>query len=76
MGKKKDDIIAQYVKERFGKSKTLESANFDVKSEDGVISLTGKTKFMVIVLEAAEAARQIPGVKAVKTDGIRLDGTD
>ena len=76
MAKKKDDIIVQYVKDRFGKSKTLETAHFDVKSEDGIISLSGKTKFLVIVLEAAEAARQVPGVKAVKTEGIRLEGPD
>ena len=76
MAKKKDEIITQYVKDRFGKSKTLETAHFDVKSEDGVVSLSGKTKFLVIVLEAAEAARHVPGVKAVKTDGIRVEGAD
>ena len=76
MNKKRDDIITQYVKDRFGKSKTLETAHFDVKSDDGIVSLSGKTKFFVIVLEAAEAARQVPGVKAVKTEGIRLEGAD
>lgn len=76
MAKRKDEIITQYVKDRFGKSKTLETAHFDVKAEDGVVSLGGKTKFLVIVLEAAEAARQVPGVKAVKTEGIRLEGGD
>lgn len=76
ISKKKDEIIVQYVKDRFSKSKTLETAHFDVKSEEGVIYLSGKTKFIVIVLEAAEAARQVPGVKAVNTVGIHLDGTD
>ncbi len=76
MAKKKDEIITQYVKDRFGKSKTLETAHFDVKSEDGIVSLSGKTKFLVIVLEAAEAARNVPGVKAVKTEGVRLEGAD
>jgi hyperosmotically inducible protein len=70
---KQDEAITQYVKERFSKSKTLETANFGVKTEDGVVSLSGKTRFQVIVLEAAEAARQVPGVKAVKSDGIRLE---
>jgi osmotically-inducible protein OsmY len=74
--KKKDDIITQYVKDRFGKSKTLELSHFDIRTEDGIVSLGGKTKFLVIVLEAAEAARQVPGVKAVKTDAIRLEGAD
>jgi osmotically-inducible protein OsmY len=72
--RKKDDTITSYVKERFAKSKTLEKADFGVKTDDGVVSLTGKTRFQVIVLEAAEAVRQVPGVKAVKADGVRIEG--
>jgi len=74
--RKKDEAITQYVKDRFGKSKTLESSHFEVKTEDGIVLLSGKTKFLVIALEAAEAARQVPGVKAVKSDGIHLEGTE
>lgn len=74
--RKKDEIITQYVKDRFGKSKTLESSHFEVKTEDGIVLLSGKTKFLVIALEAAEAARQVPGVKAVKSDGIHLEGAE
>jgi hyperosmotically inducible protein len=70
---KQDEAITHYVKDRFSKSKTLETANFGVKTEDGIVTLSGKTRFQVIVLEAAEAARQVPGVKAVKSDGIRLE---
>lgn len=76
MARKRDQIITEYVKERFKKSKTLESAGFDVKTENGVVELSGKTRFQVIALEAAEAARQIPGVKAVKTDAVRLEGAE
>lgn len=76
MARKGDQIITEYVKERFKKSKTLESAGFDVKTENGVVELSGKTRFQVIALEAAEAARQIPGVKAVKTDAVRLEGAE
>jgi hyperosmotically inducible protein len=74
--RKKDEAITQYVKDRFGKSKTIESAHFDVKTEDGIVLLSGKTKFLVIALEAAEAARQVPGVKAVKSEGIRVEGPE
>lgn len=74
--RKKDEAITQYVKDRFGKSKTLESSHFEVKTEDGIVLLSGKTKFLVIALEAAEAARQVPGVKAVKSDGIHLEGAE
>jgi osmotically-inducible protein OsmY len=73
LAKKKDEIITQYVKERFGRSKTLDTAHFDIKTEDGIVSLSGKTKFLVIALEAAEAARNVPGVKAVRSEGIRVE---
>lgn len=70
---KQDDIITRHVKERFAKSATVTAANFDVKTEQGVVSLSGAVRFQVIVLEAAEAAKQVPGVKAVKTDKIRIE---
>ena len=70
---KQDDILTRYVKDRFAKSTTLTAANFDVKTEQGVVSLNGTVRFQVIVLEAAEAARLVPGVKAVRTDKVRID---
>ena len=68
----RDKVLTQLVRDRFEKSKTLQSVKFDVKTEDGIVTLSGTTRFQVIVLEAAQAARQIPGVKAVNTDGVRL----
>ncbi len=70
---KQDEIITRHVKERFTKSATVTAANFDVKTEQGVVSLSGAVRFQVIVLEAVEAARQVPGVKAVKTDKVRIE---
>jgi len=70
---KQDDIITRHVKERFLKSATVTAANFDVKTEEGVVSLSGAVRFQVIVLEAAEAARQVPGVKAVRTAKVRIE---
>ena len=70
---KQDDVITRHVKERFAKSATVTAANFDVKTEQGVVSLSGAVRFQVIVLEAAEAARQVPGVKAVRTDKVRIE---
>ena len=70
---KQDDIITRHVKERFAKSATVTAANFNVKTEQGVVSLSGAVRFQVIVLEAVEAARQVPGVKAVKTDKVRIE---
>ncbi len=68
----RDKVITQLVKERFEKSKTLQSVKFDVKTEDGIVTLNGTTRFQIIVLEAAQAARQVPGVRAVNTDAVRL----
>jgi hyperosmotically inducible protein len=70
---RQDDSITRLVKERFTKSATLTSANFDVKTEQGVVSLSGAVRFQVLVLEAVEAVRQVPGVKAVKTDKVRIE---
>jgi hyperosmotically inducible protein len=68
----RDKLITQLVKERFEKSKTLQSVKFDVKTEDGIVILNGATRFQIIVLEAAQAARQVPGVRAVNSDAVRL----
>ncbi|MBI3806737.1 MAG: BON domain-containing protein [Nitrospirae bacterium] len=70
---KQDDIITRHVKERFAQSATVTAANFDVKTEQGVVSLSGTVRFQVIVLEAAEAARQVPGVRAVRADKVRIE---
>jgi osmotically-inducible protein OsmY len=70
---KQDDIITRYVKDRFAQSATVTAANFDVKTEQGVVSLSGTVRFQVIVFEAAEAARQVPGVKAVRTDKVKIE---
>jgi hyperosmotically inducible protein len=74
LGKKQDEIISTLVKDRFAKSATLKAANFEVKTEEGVVSISGAVRFQVLALEAAESARLVPGVKAVKTDRVRLEG--
>ncbi len=72
--KKQDETLTTLIKERFAKSATLKAANFEVKTEEGIVQLNGSVRFQVIVLEAAEAARQVPGVRAVNTERIRLEG--
>lgn len=72
--KRHDQSIVQAVKDRFARSETLKSAGFDVKSEQGLVSLSGKTRFQVFALEAVQAARQVPGVRAVDTSNIQLSG--
>jgi len=71
--RRQDDTITRHVKERYAQSATITAANFDVKTEHGVVSLSGTVRFQVIVLEAAESARQVPGVRAVKTDKVKIE---
>lgn len=74
LSRKQDDILTGLIKERFAKSATVKAANFEVKTEDGIVQLTGAVRFQVIAFEAAEMARQVPGVRAVNTEKIRLEG--
>ena len=73
LNRKRDDRITEEIKERFKRSKTLDQAGFEIKTHNGVVALSGKTRYQVIILEAAEAARQVPGVRAVQTGSIRLE---
>ncbi len=68
-----DTSLTELVKQRFAKSQTLREANFEIVTIRGVVSLSGQTRFQVIALEAAQAAREIPGVIAVLTQNIRLE---
>lgn len=72
--KTQDERITALIKERFAKSTTLKAANFEVKTEAGIVSISGAVRFQVIALEAAEAARHVPGVRAVNTENIRVEG--
>jgi hyperosmotically inducible protein len=76
LAKKQDETIAHFVRERLARSETLKAVGFEVKSENGVVHLSGRTRFQVIALEAAEAARQVPGVRAVDTAGVQIVGKD
>jgi hyperosmotically inducible periplasmic protein len=74
--KKQDEALASLVKERLNKSETLKAVGFEVKSDNGIVFLSGKTRFQVIALEAAEAARHIPGVRAVNAAAVQITGKE
>ena len=76
LAKRQDETIAHFVRERLSRSETLKAVGFDVKSDNGIVHLSGKTRFQVIALEAAEAARQVPGVRAVNTDKVQIVAKD
>ena len=69
----RDARLTEFIKQRFASSQTLREANFSIVTIRGVVSLSGQTRFQVIALEAAQAAREIPGVIAVHTHHIRLE---
>lgn len=70
---KMDARLTELVKQRFAHSQTLREADFEIMTIRGVVSLSGRTRFQVIVLEGAQAAREIPGVLAVNTQNVRLE---
>ena len=67
----RDKIITQLVKERFEKSKTLQSVKFDVKTGDGIVTLTGATRFKSSCLKYSRPPARFQ-VRAVNTDAVRL----
>jgi len=73
LAQNRDQAITIFVQEQFDKSKTLQESQFQISTNDGVVSLRGTTRFQVILLEAAQAAQHVPGVKAVKTDTVTLE---
>ena len=75
LAQREDEMITRSILEQFMKSQTLREANFEVTTNHGIVSLSGSTRFQVILLEAAQAAQQVPGVKAVRADHVRLQLT-
>jgi hyperosmotically inducible protein len=76
IAKRHDQTLVQLVKNRFSRSETIKAAGFDVTCERGVIHLSGTVRFQVFALEAAQAARQVPGVIAVDTSNVKLIGEE
>jgi len=76
LARRHDQVLVQLVKDRFDRSETLKTARFDVKCDQGVIYLHGTVRFQVFALEAAQAARQVPGVLAVDTSNVQLPGEE
>lgn len=69
----RDSRLTELIKQRFANSQTLREAKFAIVTIRGVVSLSGQTRFQVIALEAAQTAREIPGIIAVNTHQIRIE---
>jgi hyperosmotically inducible protein len=64
----KDDIITDRVKGEINKDAKLKKANIDVKTNAGVVSLTGEIPDITSSAKASWTAWKVVGVKSVKND--------
>jgi hyperosmotically inducible periplasmic protein len=64
----KDEATTARVKDHFANDAHLKHANIDVRTNAGVVSLTGEVLNLMTSANASWTARQVPGVKSVKND--------
>jgi hyperosmotically inducible protein len=64
----KDDTITDRVKREINKDGKLKKANIDVKTNAGVVSLTGEVSDITSSAKASWTAWKVLGVKSVKND--------
>ena len=62
----KDDYIKDHVGKMLSKDSQLKSAKVDVRSDGGVVTLTGSAPDWMASARASELARRVDGVKSVK----------
>jgi hyperosmotically inducible protein len=65
---RKDDEIKKAVKDRLAKDARLKGSDVEVRSDSGVVTLTGDAKDLAARARASELARGVTGVKAVKNE--------
>jgi len=65
---RKDDEITKAVKERLAKDAQLKGSSVGVRSDNGVVTLTGDAKNLDARARASQLARGVDGVKAVKNE--------
>ena len=65
---RKDDEITKAVKERLAKDAQLKGSSVGVRSDNGVVTLTGDAKDLDARARASQLARGVDGVKAVKNE--------
>jgi hyperosmotically inducible periplasmic protein len=65
---RKDDEITKAVKERLAKDPQLKGSDVEVRSDNGVVTLTGDAKNLDTRARASQLARGVAGVKAVKNE--------
>lgn len=63
-----DDAITKRVKDRLETDQRLAKADIDVKTNAGVVSLTGEVSDIMTSAHASSMVWEVPGVKSVKND--------
>lgn len=64
----KDDAITTRVKEDITKEPRLQGLNIDVKTNAGVVSLSGEVPDLITSADASWTAWKVPGVKYIRND--------
>jgi len=64
----KDELITKRVKQQLKRDASLRKAGIGVKTNAGVVSLTGKVRNITVSAQASEVAWSTPGVHSVKND--------
>ncbi len=65
---RKDDQIVTDVENRLKRDPSLKKASIDVRSDNGIVTLTGEVPSLETSLRASEMARQVAGVRAVHNE--------
>ena len=64
----KDDDIEKAVAERLKKDEPLKESDIKVRSDNGVVTLSGKVPDGKVKTRAADLTRRVPGVKTVRNE--------
>jgi hyperosmotically inducible protein len=70
-----DTWITTKVKSELATTSDVKSMNVDVKTVDGVVTLTGTLANELAVEKAISAAKSVKGVKSVEATGLTAGGT-
>ncbi len=65
---RQDQQIVKDVKEEIKNDGRLKRARIHVRSDEGIVTLTGKAPSLETSVRASETARRVPGVRAVRNE--------
>ena len=65
---RQDDQIVKDVKREIKNDARLKKARIHVRADGGIVTLTGKAPSLETSVRASEAARRVPGVRAVRNE--------